>query len=374
MTCVPNSNSTTECGFSNYETKFFTEPHEKWVELLAEGKTPFSKIDINDEFLDYLEEFPVIELKKGTVICHSSENFYIRCDSPDKFDNSVLWWNKYFPGQTEYKGGWFSFETTFGSPKFNNAFYYKLQKNLQLLFIPPIYKDLFYQKNKSYFSNEVLDQDVLIKVIEKDLNEIERDLINSNFNPKKIRKQFSLFEKFNFKSKLLKKILNENIKIEDFNNILILYSELAFEILQTNDEIQFYSKFYSGSHLIQGVKNWQEKGYQEIIHPKNSYADFLAKKIAQLGFNGYVSCDECEIYITHCAMKNVLKRPFLIRKRFSENSNKNEKELFEKYNKKFYVEIPLKITNQKIRPIFSEMGKDCKDVKIVLNDPYFSLD
>ena len=66
---------------------------------------------------------------------------------------------------------------------------------------------------------------------------------------------------------------------------------------------------WSGSHIIEGVKNWNIKNYEKIQHPMfSTYADNLAKKIIKLGFNGYVSCDECEIFMSHRLQVDVLDR------------------------------------------------------------------
>jgi hypothetical protein len=66
---------------------------------------------------------------------------------------------------------------------------------------------------------------------------------------------------------------------------------------------------YGGSHIVHGVKNWKEKGYEKITPV--FYADQLAEKLVKLGFPGYISCDECEVFITHKTMKKTLyERPY----------------------------------------------------------------
>jgi hypothetical protein len=42
--------------------------------------------------------------------------------------------------------------------------------------------------------------------------------------------------------------------------------------------------------LIEGVHNWKQKGYERLEHPFKSFADQLAIRLANLGFNGYMSC------------------------------------------------------------------------------------
>jgi hypothetical protein len=80
---------------------------------------------------------------------------------------------------------------------------------------------------------------------------------------------------------------------------------------------------YSGSHLVEGVKNWREKGYKPI-NPEY-FADEFAERLRELGFPGYISCDECEIFLTHESMrKSNIGRPFKI-----------DVDLKTAYNKKF---------------------------------------
>jgi len=68
---------------------------------------------------------------------------------------------------------------------------------------------------------------------------------------------------------------------------------------------------FTGSHIVRGVKNWHKKGYTKII--PEYYADEFAKRLVDLGFPGYISCDECEVFITHESMqKNLFDRPFRI--------------------------------------------------------------
>jgi membrane-associated HD superfamily phosphohydrolase len=41
----------------------------------------------------------------------------------------------------------------------------------------------------------------------------------------------------------------------------------------------------------------------------DSFADELAVRLVELGFNGYVSCDECEVFLAHQVMPEVLSFP-----------------------------------------------------------------
>jgi len=65
-----------------------------------------------------------------------------------------------------------------------------------------------------------------------------------------------------------------------------------------------YTKLYSGSHLVKGPRNWREKGFPEI--KEKYYADEFTARLVSLGFPGYISCDECEIFLTHKTMKKAM--------------------------------------------------------------------
>lgn len=68
---------------------------------------------------------------------------------------------------------------------------------------------------------------------------------------------------------------------------------------------------YTGSHIAYGVSKWKEKGYKQIV--PEYFADEFAERINELGFPGYISCDECEVFINHKSMKKGLyERPYRI--------------------------------------------------------------
>ena len=79
---------------------------------------------------------------------------------------------------------------------------------------------------------------------------------------------------------------------------------------------------YRGSHIVQGVKNWKQKGYKAF--GQGYYADGLALRLSTLGFNGYMSCDECEVFISHGAMRTCIGRPEKIQVRTSIREYNNE--------------------------------------------------
>lgn len=80
---------------------------------------------------------------------------------------------------------------------------------------------------------------------------------------------------------------------------------ILFVPRQKGDEL------WSGSHLVKGVKDWKKKGYPMI--DTKYYADQLAERLVSLGFPGYISCDECEVFLTHESMrKSMNERPYKI--------------------------------------------------------------
>jgi hypothetical protein len=80
--------------------------------------------------------------------------------------------------------------------------------------------------------------------------------------------------------------------------------------LQDEDVVDTYAEAYGGSHVIEGVKDWKKKGYKKLEHPIHSYADRLGKRLSELDINGYISCDENEIFLSHnLMMKGVIEHP-----------------------------------------------------------------
>jgi len=58
---------------------------------------------------------------------------------------------------------------------------------------------------------------------------------------------------------------------------------------------------FSGSHIITQPRD--SAGIQPVRHEnRTSYADAFAKRMSHLQINGYISCDECEVFLAHAAM------------------------------------------------------------------------
>lgn len=385
MSCTPNSNSTTECGFSNYEKKFFTEPHEKWIELLLKGKTPFFKIDVNNEFLDYLEEFPVIELKKGTVICHTSTNIGIEQirDYPtkkvieEKVDvNKALWWNKYYPGIADNKGGWFTFEDSFGGPQYPLQLYYEIQRDVSLLFIPPIYLDYLNEKNTEYFPEEDLfkiEKTLRFFKIESELKGLINYYHDNDYSEnidEHFRKNFiKLYDEYSSEIKISDKVkelytlLKENKQFSEIDVKKYMWDVLFFisDIYRNEDKhiIIQAEKMFKGSHIFRGVKGWKEKGYSEISFNNRSSMKGLAEKLQTLGFNGYVSCDFCEVFLTFDIMKKVLSRPFFVNYVGNESEKEKSKiinNFLYDYNSRYYDRVEMKVLEELKEQNFQDLS------------------
>jgi len=247
-TCVPRIGMERLCSFS--EEKLITDITQK-KDILQKYGVDVDKF--TPEATDFLAEFPLFILKKETTLCHSTNLQHILSYSSFKKElklgrESLGWWNLYFVGQSKYKGGWFTYETSYGGPNFGINLFYKVQDEIPLLFVPN-YRQ--YVSNAEYFPN----------VETKELFEGQQDI---------------------------------------------------------ND--------FTGSHLVLGVKNWKNKGYK-VIMPEY-YADEFAQRIVELGFPGYISCDECEVFMTHSAMrKSMPDRPYKIE--FSEDKPETFQSLFD---------------------------------------------
>jgi hypothetical protein len=226
--CVPYTNSKfkKECGFK--DMPLITDPRAKMDIFISYG---YEIKEASREALDYINEFPIFILRKGTTLCHSTHKSRLLAREKRGFKiPKLLWWNKFLPGQEIYNGGWFTYETPYGGPAFGVSLFYKVQEDIPILFIPN------YKKHKD----------------------------DKNYFP-----------------------------------------DYPWNFLPSGDHTD--KDEFSGSHIVQGVKNWKEKGY-EMINAKY-YADELAKKLVSLGFPGYISCDECEVFITHKSMKRMLNQP-----------------------------------------------------------------
>jgi hypothetical protein len=198
-------------------------------EASKEGIKPYSGnySELSIEAKDWLNEMPVVVIKKGATLVHQTRLTSVLYTTQDDVSLNVAnacWWEKFYPGQKEYGGGWFTYGTDYGGPPFGLALKYKVQQDFSILFIPNKYRTLLKESNADI-----------------SLNRNERS--------------------------------------------------------------------HAGSHLIEGVEGWKEKGYAKIT---NSYfADDLGKRFSELKLNGYISCDENEVFLSHNLMlSGVISYPF----------------------------------------------------------------
>jgi len=261
--CIPRTTKPLECAFS--DATLVTDFGEKLDLLTDYGFVLDSLTEAQqNEASDFIKEYPVFLLKAGTILCHvtlyetGKTISYSHKTQEINVADTLGWWTKALVGQSKYRGGWFTYETKYGGPEFGLNLYYRVERDVPLLFVPnhrPFYDG---QKSndeeaKSYYPNEAIKQDVLSSMLKEE--------------------------------------------IDDF----------------------------TGSHIVVGVKDWLTKNYPPI-QPKY-YADQFAKRLADLGFPGYISCDECEVYLTHETMRKSLpNKPFRVE---IDNDLRNFQQVFE---------------------------------------------
>lgn len=359
MSCTPSLLESKECGFASFEKKFFDLDKTEWIKGMIKNKTPFFEIRKDPEFLDFLNEFPVIELKKGTVLCYSDLSIS-RLEKGGKFNKNVaLWWNKYFPLTKK-----FSFETDYGNEKSYLNLFYELKHDISLLFIPPVFRDRYNSIDREYFSEETIERKQLNEIAREETDNLRslylrllRDkVISANF----LEENNSMLESLKFVFPQLAehifKIQNRDIyeiftTRRDIGNLLEM-------VKRENIDRENTTTLYSGARLVQGVKGWEKKGYK-IIKP-----GLLGDRLSKLGFNGYVSCDGCEVFLSPEIMKKAISRPFYAE--LNPQIKKEEiKEMIRKYNENFYEPIEMSFDFTPTSEIV--------DIDAVLNSRDFSL-
>jgi len=250
---------TADCDFSRVKLYFLEDVRRVWALLRAEGVgVDFAEacghmlpllpdVRFDEEDVAPWLRFPICYVAAGTPLWHSMkiESLFTKRDDKLKFNRNGCWMLNHHVGQASYGGGWFTYEKPYGGPRFGVFLSYAMQQGCPLLFIPPIYRDLYNGKD---------------------------------------------FEQ-HFRAR---------------SDVLSTYA----------DEYKF-----SGSHLVEGPPGWKLlRNFQRLRHETiGAYADDLGARLARLGFTGYLSCDECEAFLTHGAMDRfsmqlnhaVLDRPML---------------------------------------------------------------
>lgn len=269
----------------NEACKFIDQPLYSYSELSSPLKRLIQKNkgnerDVRDERErdDWINEFQFFILKKGTRLVHTTniaptihETVY---DDRTVYDISYKehefgWWKKKYVGQLDYGGGWFTYDTETSGPMFNYVLEYSVQNDIPILYIPNHYKKAIKDACERSMSNEWFDADDCKQV-----------------------KQL-------------------------FNAMPSLSNQKAFEEWADATKTPLYNTYHSlrtqnqwtSSHFIPGVKNWKQKGYDILLHTSDNWADELGMRIASFGFPGYISCDECEVFISHQWMEYALSHP-----------------------------------------------------------------
>jgi hypothetical protein len=124
-----------------------------------------------------------------------------------------------------------------------------------------------------------------------------------------------------------------------------------------NQNIHTYN--WSGSHTIYSLENTKDKIFDPII--ETYYADMFTKKIISLGFKGYMSCDECEIFLNYDLQKNLNSYPKILMDKFYQEN-------MSEYYPKFIDEANKQINE--INNLFENKNKNDKIEKkptIILN-------
>jgi tRNA A-37 threonylcarbamoyl transferase component Bud32 len=246
-----------DCSFTGQ--KIYTAQEAKELEYKPYTKEPTSEPDIS-LFNDYLDDLPVYVLKEGTILVHATtlQNLY---ESKFNYDFAK---GTIDPEYKIAKKCWWK-HTFPGQKNYGGGWFtYKTSYG------GPEYFDLFL-----YY---------------------------------KIQKDTPIFF------------------IPDYSEYIV-EGETNEYIDYPNSDVQRHKSKYSGSHVIQGPRDWKKKGYKSLRDIKENgidgkyFADGIGYTLARLGFNGYMSCDECEVFLSHEAMKEAITYPFRM-----DYSNKGEED------------------------------------------------
>lgn len=336
-----------ECSF---EKKTFDMDMNEWIKNMIKGKTPFFEIQRKQEFLDFLQEFPVVEIKKGTILSVPFSTF----DNNKKMYSDILWWNKFYPGGEN--GAIFKIGE---ENRDISTLYYECKNDFSVLYIPEIFKKYYEENNSEYIDPQDVQEREKRYILGMEVKNLRRLLLQIN-KEKNVNSEIltPFLDSFTHLLSFLPEYSNKISPDMEFNDFRILIEEIlekAKKILEKSeqDNKQKPLEFY-----VQGVKNWHTKGYERISN--------LGKKISQLGFNGYLIDDNCKCFISSDIFKRVLSRPFYIE--LSSSVVRPEiKELISRYNSGFYEPVEMKIKNT------NDINKEQIEISNMLEQKNFSL-
>ena len=86
-----------------------------------------------------------------------------------------------------------------------------------------------------------------------------------------------------------------------------------FAGVKINDQVlhKYIERGFSGSHLFEGLEDINRRPYSSLVRQnEEQYSDKIGVHFSNLGFTGFTTCDECEIFLSHETMiKYNLKQP-----------------------------------------------------------------
>lgn len=261
---------------------------------------------VSEEASDYIVENTVInvggnlyhtfDLSRSTILLEEGEKLAVL---RPKF---LFWWLFNYVGHSDYKGGWFTYLQDKSGPQFQGTLECLLIDKIDLIFFGPEYRRRFRYCDFDYYppvcylayaySNYLLSVNSPKPISREDLLK-NLDFIVERTPPDLLAETRDLSEKIKADSLVTNHYDSE--------------SEVANFCLTKMGG--FYAEYFGASHLVKGPKHWYKKGYEEITHPPEAYADQLAIRLVNLGFPGYASCDECEVFLSHETQKSHMLLP-----------------------------------------------------------------
>ena len=138
-----------------YEAHMF-EIFQKYIPVYHTGD------EINEIQKTYLDQFYICRLNKYDNIVHAAKiSRLLKVEDGNLlFNEEGCWWNKYYVGQQDYKGGFFTYRTNYGGPLFGLDLVFNIEEPIPIFFIPPFYAEKYTDETnfrKNFASkNEIL--------------------------------------------------------------------------------------------------------------------------------------------------------------------------------------------------------------------------
>ncbi len=345
--CFSSKSNPFQCDFKSFKAwNFFDQSPEEVSSLFPLEENELKK----KEREEYLSSFKIITIPKGTKLCHATPPFFRarKGDESDWVNDNFMWIDYYYPRGANTLGAWFTLGCSYGFGYFNIL--YELQDDIHLPFIVGKEKDFdlsFLEKDETLFSYD--EDDYKSVNTEENFMNYVADILNYRFSDDKKNEYFRrLCIFFNLpSSKLfayLKKsfLLGETIDIEkvvilngEWNVSSLMEDSVPLDEYLSSSQVPSspkknsdllrdlnYSTNSTSSHIFQGVEGWKKEGFSAIKQPPSD-SEGILEKLISLGFDGYISCDLCEIVLSPKAMIRALTHPitFTIPKFFVRNKH-----------------------------------------------------